>query len=242
MADENVFAIGAAMPGHYGARDDRRDARRDDASPARGTCRATRARPDFVDAVRRLFDVALPIAPNTTARTRALTALWLGPASWLLVARGQVARWTTSTRARDALNAAGGALFDVTASRVAWTIAGAHAATVLAKGCPLDFHPRAFAEGACAQSVFGHVNALFYRRAASPAFTLMVARSFARDAWLALCRSAAPYGYDVLPPRFYTESDIPKIKERISPRTIERISDSVHSAFGPACAPPHHPP
>jgi sarcosine oxidase subunit gamma len=74
---------------------------------------------------------------------------------------------------------------------------------VLAKGCPLDFHPRVFAEGACAQSVFGGVNALIYRRAASPVFTLMVARSLARDAWRTLCLSAAPYGYDVSPTRFF---------------------------------------
>ena len=47
------------------------------------------------------------------------------------------------------------------------------------------------------------MNALVYRRAASPVFTLMVARSLARDAWLRLCRSAAAYGYDVLPPRFF---------------------------------------
>ena len=99
---------------------------------------------------------------------------------------------------RDALNAMGGALFDVSASRVAWTIAGTHAATILAKACPLDFHPSAFAEEACAQSVFGRVNALFYRRAAAPVFTLMVARSFARDAWRTLCLSAAAYGYEVL--------------------------------------------
>ena len=92
-------------------------------------------------------------------------------------------------------------MFDVGASRVAWTVAGTQAATILAKACPLDFHPRAFAEGACAQSVFGRVNALFYRRAAAPVFTLLVARSFARDAWRTLCLSAAAYGYDVLPPR-----------------------------------------
>ena len=134
--------------------------------------------------------------------TPTLTALWLGPGSWLLVAPEEIAGDDFDAR-RDALNAAGGALFDVTASRVAWTIAGAHAATVLAKGCPLDFHPRAFAEGACAQSVFGQINALIVRRAASPVFTLMVARSVARDAWLALCRSAAPYGYEVLPARHF---------------------------------------
>ncbi len=201
MPDENSFVIGAAMAGHYGP-------------PTTGVTLAETSfagawnvqgnahAPEFADEVRRLFDVALPLAPNTTTRTQALTALWLGPASWLLVWAGKAVPENYDAH-RDAINAVGGALFDVTASRVAWAVAGAHATTVLAKSCPLDFHPRAFPEGTCAQSLFGHVNALVYRRAASPAFTLMVARSLARDAWLTLCRSAAPFGYDVLPPRFF---------------------------------------
>ena len=201
MSDENVFAIGAAMPGQYGPATTGvtlTETNFEGAWNVQGDVR----QPDFVAQARQLFDVALPVAPNTTARTQTLTALWLGPASWLLVAAGETARDDLDSR-RDALNAAGGALFDVTASRVAWTVAGTHAATVLAKSCPLDFHPRAFAEGACAQSLFGHMNALVYRRAAGPVFTLMVARSLARDAWLTLCKSAAPYGYDVLPTRFF---------------------------------------
>lgn len=201
MPDESIFVIGATMSGHYGP-------------PTTGVTLAETSfagawnvqgdahAPAFADEVRRLFDVALPVAPNTTTRTPTLTALWLGPASWLLVWAGKAAPENFDL-CRDALNAVGGALFDVTASRVAWTVAGAHAATVLAKNCPLDFHPRAFPESACAQSLFAHMNALVYRRAASPVFTLMVARSLARDAWLRLCRSAAAYGYDVLPPRFF---------------------------------------
>jgi len=201
VPDDNSFEIGAAMSGHYGA-------------PTTGVTLTETScagawnvhgdahMPNFADEMRRLFDVALPLVPNTTARTQALTALWLGPASWLLVWAGKAAPENFDAH-RDALNTVGGALFDVTASRVAWTVAGAHAATVLARSCPLDFHPRAFPEGSCAQSLFGHVNALVYRRAAAPAFTLMVARSLARDAWLRLCRSAAPYGYDVLPTRFF---------------------------------------
>jgi sarcosine oxidase subunit gamma len=96
---------------------------------------------------------------------------------------------------REAINAAGGALFDVSASRIAWTIAGPRAATVLASGCPLDFHPRAFPACTCAQSVFGHVNVLVEKRDDSPAFVLMVARSFASV--------AAQYGCDVLAARPY---------------------------------------
>jgi sarcosine oxidase, subunit gamma len=156
------------------------------------------ARATFTDEMRKSFGIALPVAPNTIVKTAAMTALWLGPTSWLLVAGGASALVDFNTR-RGALNAAGVALFDVSASRMAWTITGTHAETVLAKGCPLDFHPRAFAAGTCAQSVLGQVNALFVRADEAPAFTVMVARSFARDVWQALCESSAQYGYDVLP-------------------------------------------
>jgi sarcosine oxidase, subunit gamma len=159
-------------------------------------------RPDFVDEARRLFDLALPAEPNTTARSATLTALWLGPRSWLLVAGGP-STLTDFPAKRDALNQLGGALFDVSASRVAWTLAGPRAADVLAKACPLDFHRRAFSIGACAQSVYGHVNVLVEKQDETPTFTLIVARSFARDVERALGVVAAQYGFDVLAVRPY---------------------------------------
>jgi len=191
-------AVGSTRPGHYGA-----------AGSGVALAKATIAtswnvqgdpsRAPFVDCVRRQFGVALPLAPCTTSRTDALAALWLGPTSWLLVAGG--ASPLTDLRAkRDALNEAGAALFDVSAGRTAWTLSGPHAADVLAKGCPLDVHPRAFRAGTCAQSVYGHVNVLVDRRDDTPTFTLLVAQSFARDAWHALCEASAQYGYDVMPP------------------------------------------
>src|SRR5262249_40606986 len=100
----------------------------------------------FLDAVQRQLGVALPITSNTMAKADMLTALWLGPRSWLLAA-GSASSLFDFDAKRDALNAAGGALFDVSQSRIAWTISGPHAATILAKGCPLDLHPRAFAAG-----------------------------------------------------------------------------------------------
>ena len=198
MAEAHDGPIGSTRPGHYGA-----------AGTGVALAEATitlawnvqgdLAGPAFVEEARRLFDVALPLAPNTTVRTGAVTALWLGPASWLLVARAASPLIDHAAK-RDALNAAGGALFDVSASRVAWTVSGPHAADVLAKGCPIDFHPRAFATGTGAQSVFGHVNVLIDKRDDDPTFTVMVARSFARDVWHAFCEAAAQYGYGVLPP------------------------------------------
>src|SRR5262249_33272761 len=143
-----------------------------------------------------------PAVPNTTARSGALHALWLGPRSWLLLA-GDPSALADLTARRDAFNAAGGALFDVSASRIAWTISGPHATDVLARGCPLDFHPGAFGVGACAQSLYGQVGILVVKRDDTPAFTLMVARSYARDVWHSLLVAAAPYGVAIGAPAPY---------------------------------------
>jgi len=191
---------GRTVPGHYGAT----------ATSGLALCETTIAlawnvqgdpgRPTLAAAAHRLFGVALPTAPNTVARGTMWTALWLGPASWLLVpARGPQLPPAFAT-AREEFNAAGGALFDVSTARAGWLIAGSQAATVLAKGCPLDFHSRAFPSGSCAQSLFGHVDALFCRHADN-AFTLLVARSLAHDVWHTLTAAGAQYGYDVLAPR-----------------------------------------
>ena len=160
------------------------------------------ARTAFADAALRQFGSALPAAPNTTARSGALHALWLGPHSWLLVT-GDPSALADLTARRDAFNAAGGALFDVSASRVAWTISGPHATDLLARGCPLDLHPRAFGVGACAQSLYGHVGVLLVKRNETPAFTLMVARSYARDVWHSLLVAAAPFGATIDAPAPY---------------------------------------
>ena len=76
---------------------------------------------------------------------------------------------------------------------------GPRATTVLAKGCPLDFHPRAFPADTCAQSLFGHVNALFIKHDDAPTFTMLVARSYARDVFHALAEAAAQYDVDIAP-------------------------------------------
>jgi len=189
---------GATVPGRYGAGDSQL-VFGEATIAAAWNVQGEAARRPFVDAVQRIFGTALPIAPNTTMRRDALSVFWLGPHSWLLVAGG-VSPLTDFGRARDALNTAGGALFDVSASRVAYVVAGPRATDVLASGCPLDLHPRAFVNGACAQSLFSRVNALIYRYGDPPSFTLFVAGSFARDTWQALCLAGAQHGYTVRAP------------------------------------------
>jgi sarcosine oxidase subunit gamma len=154
------------------------------------------------DTVQRTLQAELPTTPNTFSRTRTGCALWLGPASWLLVAGASV-RGPDIASARRAIEGAGGALFDVSAARVGWRLSGPGARTVLAQGCPLDLHPRAFAAGACAQSVYGHVGALIVRDddggTDAAAFVLLVARSYGRDVEHLLRESAAPLNPEMRP-------------------------------------------
>jgi sarcosine oxidase subunit gamma len=194
--------VGSMTPGHYGAAGTDIILSETTITTA-WNVQGDPARTSLVGEVERRFGVALPRVPNTTASADALLALWLGPRSWLLVeGRSQAQRTAPSDfdAKRDAINGAGGALFDVTSSRVAYTLAGAQAPVVLARCCPLDFDARAFLPGHCAQSMLGRIGALFYRHAQTPAFTVMVARSLAADAWRALCVAAVTDGYDVKRP------------------------------------------
>ena len=164
------------------------------------------ARSSVVADVDRLLAVRLPVESNTARRAQSVLALWLGPRSWLLIESGAGAGPSVLVdfeAQRDVLNAGGGALFDVSAGRVAFTVRGKRAETVLATGCPLDVDVRSFPPGHCAQSVFGRTAALYYRHEATPAFTVMVARSLAADVWHGLCVAASTDGYEVgLPAAF----------------------------------------
>lgn len=205
MADPGLHEVGALAPGHYGA--EGTGCRIHVATlGAVWNVQGDPARTSVIADTLRLFGNALPLVPNTAQRSDALLALWVGPRSWLLIdgeASGRAAALADFDARRDALNVGGGALFDVSASRVAFTIRGARAVSVLASSCPLDFDSRVFPLGSCAQSVFGRVSALYYRHETVPGFSIMVARSLAADVWHALCVAAASEGYDVAPPAVF---------------------------------------
>jgi len=153
------------------------------------------SRTAFVAEAERLLGIALPLAANTSTRhLNVVEMLWTGPRAWLLVGG---AGWTPPDLdgVRRALNAVNGALFDVSASYVAWSVAGPAAASVLNRCCPLDLHPRVFPAGHCAQSLLGHIGALFYRPDDDSRFIVWVARSFAADAWTQLSVAAMADGY-----------------------------------------------
>ncbi len=151
----------------------------------------------FRDAVAGVLGVAPPTAPNTAAGDDARTVLWLGPNEWLIVTRPDAEKQTADAL-RAALAGQHVALTDVSEGRAVIALAGRHARDVLAKGCPIDFHPRVFRAGRCAQSTYGKANVLVHQTSDAPAYDIYVERSFADYLWTWLEDAAGEYGMAVV--------------------------------------------
>jgi sarcosine oxidase subunit gamma len=156
----------------------------------------------FMTAIGRVLDLLLPTEPCTSATRERISALWLGPDQWLLACpEPEVAGLVGSLR--EALFDAHAAITDVTDGRVAFRLAGPSGRDVLAKGCPLDLHPRAFPLGACAQSLLAKASVLIHLldedRERGPSFDVYVARSFAHYLWLWLEDAGREYGAQIEP-------------------------------------------
>ena len=147
----------------------------------------------FRDAVVSATGLQPVVEPLKSVRQRDVTMLWLGPDEWLVVMPdrrlGRIARTL-----RAALDGQHAALTDVSHSRTVFALSGPAARAVLAKGCPLDFHPRAFPPGRCARSTLAKCQALIHLVNPKPEFEIHVARSFAEYAWTWLEDAAGEYG------------------------------------------------
>ena len=135
-----------------------------------------------------------PVAePLTAARRRDVAMLWLGPDEWLVVVpERRVER--IERELRRALDGQRAALNDVSHSRAILSLSGPEARSLLAKGCPLDFHPRVFTPGRCAQSRLARCQALIHQVSVSPAFEIYVHRSFAQYVWMWLEDAGQEFG------------------------------------------------
>ncbi|WP_026178874.1 sarcosine oxidase subunit gamma [Streptomyces hokutonensis] len=131
------------------------------------------------DAVGLALGLSLPLEPNTVVRAGELRALWLGPDEWLVVGPPD-----TQRDVEDRIRAASGdehvAVTDVSAQRTTLLVSGARARDLLAHGCPLDLHPRAFGAGRCAQTTVARTQVVLVARDEPGAgFWVLVRSSFA---------------------------------------------------------------
>ncbi len=155
------------------------------------------------------FGFALPIAANDTAGDADTIALWLGPDEWWLVEPGPEpeAGPKLAENLRAALTEHFAAVTEVGESRTCIRVSGPRTRALLQKGCPLDLHPRAFATGACAQSILAKAGVTLHlftdeseeqAGAGGPVFDIYVLRSFAEYLWVWLEDAGAEYGVSII--------------------------------------------
>lgn len=110
-------------------------------------------------------------------------ALGVAPGEWIVVG-GEI---DSDVFAQAAAGAVVAHLAEVGEGRIVYAVAGPRARDLIAKGCPIDLHPRAFGEGRCAQSVLAQVLVAIDRPTAASAFHIYADASYVQhlDRWFA---------------------------------------------------------
>lgn len=128
------------------------------------------------DRIGTALGLALPVVPNTVCANGSRAAMWLGPDEWLLLGEDGD---RIAGLAMTALGEDSGSVVDVSANRTTIELRGPNARELLAKGCALDLHPRAFSTGHCVQTLLGKVQVILWQTSAEPSYQLLVRCSFA---------------------------------------------------------------
>ena len=127
-----------------------------------------------------LLGVALPTAASAYAKNADTTVISLGPDEWLVTGTA-LAGPELEARLREAVAPHGGAAVDVSGQRTTLRLRGPHSRDVLAKGCALDLHPRAFSEGTAAQTMLGQAGVILLAvNGTGDGYRILVRSSFAR--------------------------------------------------------------
>lgn len=137
------------------------------------------------------YAVDLPARP-VLAHGRGLDLVWAGPAQWLAVSDDR------AIAARLAGELAGiAAVSDQSDGRAALRLSGPKLRDTLAKGCPIDLHPRAFRPGDTAITAIAHIGVQFWQVDEASTFDILVARSMAGSFWTWFSAAASEFGIEV---------------------------------------------
>jgi sarcosine oxidase subunit gamma len=141
--------------------------------------------PAFSGGVNAVLGYALPGCPNGWAGDADSQLIWLGPDEWLVVA-GDGRNEALVAALQDKLRAVHHSATDISANRTVIEISGAYSRPVLAKGCTLDMHARAFHPRSAAQTQLAQTQAILQCMDEPAQFRLYVRNSFAQylAAWL----------------------------------------------------------
>ena len=136
----------------------------------------------FLEATSRTLGCALPLQANRFVDAENGRVCWLGPSEWLIMIAASVEA-RTAERLRAALTDEFAAVTEIGSAQAVLGVNGSHARELVAKGCPLDLHPRVFGPGHCAQTLLARAGVTILQTSDAPVFELVVRRSYADYVW-----------------------------------------------------------
>jgi sarcosine oxidase subunit gamma len=125
-----------------------------------------------------------------------LALVGTAPGQWLAIERNARANGALNVMRRELCAFA--AVSDQGDGRVILEFSGPRARDALAKGIPLDLHPRAFKLGDAAQTAAAHIGLQIALCPDGATFEIVSASSTAISLWAWLTSSAAEFGLEVL--------------------------------------------
>jgi heterotetrameric sarcosine oxidase gamma subunit len=142
-------------------------------------------------AMGRHYGVACP-EPGRSAQGNGLILHWCGAEQWYALAEGgDEGALYREFKARLAGLAS---CSDQSHGRVVLTVSGLKSRNVLAKGTPVDLHPRVFGPGRCAVTQMAHVG-VHLAQVGPDDFELSLFRGFSESFWEWLTEQSAEFGY-----------------------------------------------
>ena len=119
----------------------------------------------------------------------------VGPGHWLATACGLEPRSFAAQLERELTGVA--FVTDLSDGRIILAVGGPKVREVLAKGVPLDLHPRAFGLGDAAVTVAHHIGVHLWQLDDAPTFELAIHRSYAASFWHWLLKAGSEFGVQV---------------------------------------------
>ena len=149
----------------------------------------------FLSAVHQLIDITPPKESPHTALRDGLTCFWMGPDRWWLISEGAPLLPSTD-ELRQCLAGFEASTVDIGEAFTGLAVSGPNARDVLAKGCTIDLHPRAFQPGEVVQTNLGKAQVALFQ-VDKGTYRIYVRRSFAEYLWLWLEDAAAEYAFTI---------------------------------------------
>ena len=132
----------------------------------------------FLAAAKQHIGVSLPTKPCTAQDNGRVSALWMGPDNWLIIAN-ETEEDPTLDSLKSGLTGHQCAVVDVSHSRAILLLTGPSSRAVLAKGCSLDFLSKSWKKGICANSLIANCDVTLWQKSAAQETYILVHNSFA---------------------------------------------------------------